>query len=386
MEGFKILNIKMLKIIDLLLIYFLLNNSIFAQKTLFLNRFEFQTFETQFFPNEFEGNKLGDSLKKKLENHFKKELGITEMASRKTPAIDYTPVITKDSPVLRSIKLTDFAYIAWVIGKIKTENNQKGLFVLEGEVFDKEDRRVWRNKIKINFTFSKENYEKNEPLVSKNDIEKLFVYGFQKLFKENVNTQIFAFQSVENVSLKKFIQNCDTFEIIKRNRGELIWSSKKNNHNITLKLNTPYEKDGMYIRTAQFENPFDKEKYQIQAYRANQRTYKRQVDFYIEKTAVTSLVIAENFAKNSWIGKLKEKYISLDYDKKTHKIQFFYQKELTAVLILKNKFDEKEMIYQGFFLKNTTEKEKAWLVNLLLTDELSHSVELFYQSQIGERK
>ncbi|TAH29130.1 MAG: hypothetical protein EAZ06_07805 [Cytophagales bacterium] len=373
---------KKIKIITLFL---LLSMPILAQNTLFLSRLELQTGQPMLFPDYFKESQLGDSIRNEVHQLWKKVLNIQEVASRKSPAIDYTPVVSREKPIMRSINQTNFTYIAWIMAEIKADNQKKGKLIIESEVFDKFDRKIWRNKIIVPIYFEGKAFDNNEVMMSKDDLKKIFFYGLQKLFKQKIVTQKFNCLPPIDFKNKLFFQEADSSEIIIRNRGIIDWISRIGTKTLTLQLNPPFKKDEMYVRTATFENSLNQKKYQLQAHKVPKRQFEKQIDFYEQNVSVGSFVFVKATNNYGWIGNGNRMQLMLDIDTKTQKIQFFINKtNLAAVLvpILKEKeLNSKEIFYKLYFFKTISEEQKAWFFNILLANSLSESVESFYKTE-----
>lgn len=375
----------MQKKIKISFLFWLILVPILAQNTLFLSRLELQTGQPMLFPDYFKENQLGDSIRNEVHQLWKKVLNVQEVASRKSPAIDYTPVVSREKPVMRSISQTNFTYIAWIIAEIKADNQKKGKLIIESEVFDKFDRKIWRNKIIVPIYFEGKAFDNNEVMVSKDDLKKIFFYGLQKLFKQKIVTQKFNCLPPIDTKNKLFFQEADSSEIIIRNRGIIDWISRIGTKTLTLQLNPPFKKDEMYVRTATFENSLNQKKYQLQAHKVPKRQFEKQIDFYEQNVAVGSFVFVKASNNYGWIGNGNRMQLMLDIDTKTQKIKFFINKtNLAAVLvpILKEKeLNSKEIFYKLYFFKTISEEQKAWFFNILLANSLSESVESFYKTE-----
>lgn len=363
-----------------------INHKSLAQNTLFLSRLEVQTNQGMLFPDYFKNTQLGDSIRNEVHRLWKKVLNVDEVASRKSPAIDYTPVVSREKPVMRSISQTNFTYIAWVIGELKAENEKKGLLILESEVFDKQDRKVWKNRVKIPIEFQGKAFEKNDIIINKDDFKKILLYGLQKLFKQNINTQKFVCIPPIDTQSNIFLENAQKSQLIFRDRGVIDWINNIGTQTMALKLNAPFIKDNMFVRTATFENIFNQKKYQLQAHKEPKRQFEKQIDFYEQNVAVGSFVLLKTNHNESWVGKANQSQMMLDMDKKTQKIQFLINKtNLLAVLLPAEKATEERnnngFLYDLYLSKNILEEEKSWLFNLLLSNALSESVEIFYKTE-----
>lgn len=379
----------MQKKLKIFFLFWLIVAPITAQNTLFLSRLEVQTAQPMLFPDYFNGNQLGDSIRNEVHQLWKKTLNIQEVAGRKFPAIDYSPIVSREKPIMRSISQTNFTYIAWILAEIKAENKKKGKLILETEAFDKADRKIWRNKVIISIYFEGNAFDKNEIMIGKDDFKKLMLYGLQKLFKQKIDkttdAQDFRFSPPIDIKNKTFFEEADSSEIVIRNRGIVDWISKIGTKTLSLQLNPPFKKDEMFVRTAVFENSLNQKKYQLQAHKLPKRPFERQIDFYEQNVSVGSFVFIKAKDNYGWIGNANQMQVMLDIDSKSRKIQFFVNKtNLIAVLIpiIKEKEpDSKETFYKLYFAKNSTEQQKSWFFNLLLANSLSESVEIFYKTE-----
>ncbi len=378
-----------MKKISFLFIFLFIFTKIIAQNTLFLARLEVQTGQAMLFPDYFKSTQLGDSIRNEVHNLWKKTLNVQDISSRKSPAIDYTPVVSLEKPIMRSINQTNFTYIAWVLMEWKAENQIKGKLTLETEAFDTQDRKIWRNKVTIPIQFVGNAFEKNEIIISKDDFKEILMYGLQKLFKQKKENKKFICLPPIDLKNKNFLENAEKSEIIIRDRGVIDWIGRIGTKTMSLKLNAPFVKDNMFVRTATFENTLNQKKYQLQAHKEPKRQFEKQIDFYDQNVAVGSFVMVKTTHNEAWIGKTNQTQMMLDIDKKTSKIQFLVNKtNLIAVLIPieKPKLDnenekEKEFLYKLYLSKESSDEEKAWFFNLLLSNALSESVEIFYKTE-----
>jgi hypothetical protein len=238
--------------------------------TAFIGKFEHQCPTPVAFPDYLQAKDFTDSLLFITKTWLKDRFQIQTADHKRIQPIAFSAYY--DEPMIPKIfASTDYDYLVNIVTQLesaeagfKMTENQARLRI-QVEVYDRNMRRTYHKKTKIDFVIRPIGESMDEARISEDDFRRLYKAGLLKGLGLAQEPKTMAFSQAPQQSLDDFRLIAQKIQLQTINRGVFEATMGDSTLRFSCQLGAPYTREGKFERSAEWVNPLDGEKYEFSA-------------------------------------------------------------------------------------------------------------------------
>ncbi|MCU0446629.1 MAG: hypothetical protein MUE85_17115 [Microscillaceae bacterium] len=366
-----------------------------SQNKVLIARFEHQCTMPLAYPDYFQNKPFTDSLLKITSQWAKNNFKAASVDYKRRNPITYMPGIMEYSSV-RSIANTDFDMAISIVSTLFTENEIRKIpknsaqLQMQIEVTDRNERRLYRNKIKVDVVIGEVSGFYNETKISETDFQTLYFETLQATLGLKPKAKGYAFQQPTDQALVNFIELADRLNYQVLNRGAFEWQEAIGTRQVALKLSTPFyaKAENRYERGASFINPYTQKEYQLNAMLTGKLADRVTLHFYQQEVVTAILKSNESREEFQISGKIDDYKVNLTRNLKTNLVKIYFNEDLKALLVYQRGKPDYDAQYDLYLSRQASVELRSEIAGLLLGEMLIQAVRKYYEleSQYPSKK
>jgi hypothetical protein len=357
-----------------------------AQNKALIARFEHQCTMPLAYPDYFQNKLFTDSLLKITSNWVKSSFRASSVDYKRRNPITYMPGIMEYS-AMRSIASTDFDLAISIVSTLLTENEIRKLpknssqLVIQVEVTDRNERKLYRNKAKIDLVIAESSSFYNERKIGETDFQNLYFDALNIALGLGGKAKSYAFQQPDDPMIVSFLEYADKFNFQILNRGAFEWQEAIGTRQVSLKLGTPLfvKEENRFERSATFTNPYQQKDYQLNAMLNSKLSDRVTLHFYQQEVVTAILKSNESREEFQISGKIDDDKILLTRNLKTNFVKIFFNDDLKALLVYQEGKPDYDAKYDLYLSRQASVELRSELASVLLGEMLMQALRKFYE-------
>lgn len=355
-----------------------------AQNKAIILEFTHQTDTPVAFPNYFEDTEWTQHVVGHVKNWVSATFKASVVDVRKKNPITFVPYqVLQNTPL--SITKTDYNLAIGIHSSLVSGLTSSKLAPHEGRlrmevaVYNDRQKKIFKNKIKVDFTIIKDTSFYQEAWLSKEEFQEFYFHCVKMALRQDFIKKGYTFQQMPQKEYKLFVQQAHRLELKRRNRGrfEVLGEVPEV---IELKFSAPSQREKEYSRVATVENTINQKSYRIKAIlKSNYHPVDVKVYFSQKQQSIGVLQGDKTLEVTQLYGEIQGDDLVFTRNLDSQFVKIESNGVLWAMMDHKGGRIEDSARYLLYLLPSLTQMQKAKVLDLLMAETAYNAIIKYYE-------